>query len=524
MSTIERIKIQEESIRADDVSEWRFFWRKLFPVIMVCFAVKLLVSRCFPFTGDEAYLSLWGKYIAWGYYDHPPVLGWMLRLVQYVSESYVILRLLPIFVTTIVSVGVYLLLKSHDRRKAYLAFILIMVSPANMAFFVVITDVPLMLFSFLSVFFIFKAEQKGHLLWYLVSGIFLGLAFLSKYFSVMLGFSYMVYMLTLRRDKKSMLGLLLVVCGAIPFIIQNIIWNYTMGWPNVMHNFFNRLESDANPLINLLSLAVILLYIMTPPILYFVLKNGRRFREVLGLEGYRLFLVISLVPLMVFFGASFVKGVRPHWYASFLPFAYLPAVLFLDNSQMRKCIKFSVVFSFVQVCLFTAVPFTPIGELDKLVNDGDRASFAIHLHPKKVTVLFDGYSDRYVLATKSYSISSLLEYYSGKRVIVFGKGSRHGRHDDILTDFKELKGSDFVILLKESNYEGDFDSCFERTHTEHIKVAGAPFTLVFGYRFKYKEYRKQYLRRAANLYYRRPEWLGGSRCFFRKKYNFKLKR
>jgi hypothetical protein len=259
---------------------------------------------------------------------------------------------------------------------------------------------------------------------------------------------------------------------------------------------------------------------MTLPILYFLLKNGKRLREVLHLDGYRLFIVISLVPLVVFFGASFVKGVRPHWYASFVPFAYLSAALFLDNIQMQKCIKFSVAFSLVQVCLITAVLFTPAGELDGLVNEGDRASFSVHLHPEKVITLFEGYSDRFVLATKSYSMSSLLEYYSGKRVIVFGKGSKHGRHDDILTNFKELKGSDILILLKKPKYEGDFDSCFERTHTEHFKVAGVPFTLLFGYGFRYEEYRKQYLQRATDLYYHIPKWLGGSRCFFREKYDF----
>jgi hypothetical protein len=243
----------------------------------------------------------------------------------------------------------------------------------------------------------------------------------------------------------------------------------------------------------------------------------------LGLEGYRLFLVISLVPLVVFFGASFVKGVRPHWYASFVPFAYLAAALFLDDIQMRKCIKLSVIFSLVQICLVVGVSFVPVGGLDKLVDEGDRASFAVHLYPERIIAKFESYSDKYVPATKSYSMSSLLEYYSGQRIIVFGKGSRHGRHDDILTNYKKLKGSDIVILLKKSNYEGDFDSCFEKTNTEQFEVEGVPFTFVFGYGFKYEKYRKQYLRRAADLYYRVPEWLGGSRCFFHEKYDFKRK-
>ena len=34
-----------------------------------------------PFTGDEAYFLVWGRQPAIGYYDHPPMVGWMLALL-----------------------------------------------------------------------------------------------------------------------------------------------------------------------------------------------------------------------------------------------------------------------------------------------------------------------------------------------------------------------------------------------------------------------------------------------------------
>ena len=38
-----------------------------------------------PFTGDEAYFLVWGQKPALGYYDHPPMVGWMLALLARVS-------------------------------------------------------------------------------------------------------------------------------------------------------------------------------------------------------------------------------------------------------------------------------------------------------------------------------------------------------------------------------------------------------------------------------------------------------
>jgi len=36
------------------------------------------LSAAVPFTGDEAYFTYWGVYADLGYYDHPPMIGWLL--------------------------------------------------------------------------------------------------------------------------------------------------------------------------------------------------------------------------------------------------------------------------------------------------------------------------------------------------------------------------------------------------------------------------------------------------------------
>ncbi len=517
-----KYSMNEQTILLDNFSEWEFVWRRIIPIILVSFVVKCLLAWCFPFTGDEAYFVLLGKNIAMGYYDHPPLTGWLLNMLLLLGRSIMLMRLLPIVFSTAVGLGIYLLLRPFGRRKAYLVFLLYIISPINMAFFAVLTDAPLFLFSFFSVYFLFEAERKNRYLFYLLSGLCLGLAFISKYFSVLLCFSYLIYLLTSHKNSKQLKGFLLLTLGAFPFIVQNTVWNYQNGWPNIMHNLFNRSTTHSNPLVNLFCFVIFLTYLITPPVLCFLLKNRRGILRIFREENFRLFAMVSIIPMCVFLAVSLKRAVRPHWYLSFFPFVYLMAAFLLNNLQIVKCIKFSLIFSLVQVLLVIAAPFFPVAKLKGLISEYDLTSLVTYMHPREVLEPLEEYKGRFVLATKSYSRSALLEYYIGERVIVFGKGSKHARQDDILTNFKELDGKDIAILRKGTRYESEFKQCFNKMEIKHFSVEGANFTLLLGYGFKYREYRERYLLTILDKYYQIPGWLPGSRSFFHEKYDFPI--
>lgn len=514
--------MDEQTICIDTSSEMAFVCHKLIPIIFLTFAVKCFLAWCFPFTGDEAYFLLCGKNIAMGYYDHPPLTGWLLNMLLLLGQSIGLMRLLPIVFSTAVGVGIYLLLRPFGRRKAYLVFLLYIISPINMAFFAVLTDAPLFLFSFFSVYFLFEAERRNSYLFYLLSGLCLGLAFLSKYFSVLLCFSYLIYLLTSHKDSKKVKGFLLLALGVLPFIAQNTVWNYWAGWPNIMHNMVNRSTTHSSSLVNLLCLCIFLSYLITPPVLYFLLKNSagilRMFRE----DKFRLFAMVSIIPACVFLAVSLKRAVRPHWYISFFPFVYIMAAFLLNNAQIVKSIKFSLVFSLIQVILVIAASYAPVAKLNGLIEENDLTSLVTYMRPKEVLRPLMEYEDRFVLATTSYSRSALFEFYSRERVIVFGKGSKHARQDDILTNFNELDGRNIVTLCKGTRDDSEYKQCFDRMEVKHFSVESANFTLLLGYGFKYREYRERYLLTILRRYYQIPDWLPGSRSFFHEKYNFQI--
>ena len=68
--------------------------RRLFvTALLVLTTLRALLSAGLPITGDEAYFAFWGVYPDWGFYDHPPMVGWWLAPLSGLSPGPLVLRL-----------------------------------------------------------------------------------------------------------------------------------------------------------------------------------------------------------------------------------------------------------------------------------------------------------------------------------------------------------------------------------------------------------------------------------------------
>ena len=70
---------------------------------------------------------------------------------------------------------------------------LVLLSPLSVWNVLITTDTPLALFAFASMALFARATQTGRAAMYLAAGACFGLAFLSKYFAVLLGLSFLVW-------------------------------------------------------------------------------------------------------------------------------------------------------------------------------------------------------------------------------------------------------------------------------------------------------------------------------------------
>ena len=262
-------------------------------------AIKLILASIIPLSGDEAYFVLWANHLDFGYYDHPPMVGWFLHLMLYLGSSEVVLCLPSILTYTIIGIGIYRLLKPLDEDKAALIAMLFLVSPLNLLNVLITTDTPLILFVFFSFASLFKALQHNKMSWYALSGMFFGLAFLSKYFAVLLGLSYLAYLLFSDKSRQKTGGFALLFLASLPFALVNIYWNYTHCWDNILFNLYTRNEGAQLSLATVAMFIAVQLYMITPPLLWYIFKNRSGFWPNINRGQFLIFLFVFMMPMAV---------------------------------------------------------------------------------------------------------------------------------------------------------------------------------------------------------------------------------
>lgn len=477
--------------------------------------LKIAMSAAVPLTNDEAYYYLHAVQPALGYRDHPPMVAWFLSPFLLIGKAEWIVRLPAILSSSAVALGIYFLLRGHDAARARAVTILYLVSPLHVLFVPYTTDTPLFLFSFLSGCFFCRALREDRSLWYLLSGTCLGLAFLSKYLAVFLGAAYAVSLLSARGERGRLRGGALLFLAAAPFVAQNLSWNYTHSWANVLFNLVNRNVGARFSLGTVGLHALMQLYLVTPPVLYLL------WRERTGMAGrvagspLRPFAALFLVPMAMFAALSTMKSIGLHWSVAFYPFLYLSLFAAAGTERISGAIRGMGLFTAAHVAVLAVLLALP---LSVFRNSAHYADLVFLLKGREVAETLRPFGTEYVFSSTSYTQAARLSYYAGTRFLVFGAGSHHGRADDLWTDFRELDGKDILVFSKNPLDVPAIAPFFETVESRELTAHGARFHILLGKGFRYGPYRDIVLRKVLREYYTIPKFLPTGRDFFRERY------
>lgn len=511
----------------------------LYGLVVVTLAFKLWLSAVFPITGDEAYFIYWGAAPALGYYDHPPMVGWLLALLLQISDAPWLLRL-PI---TLLPAAMALALHAVLRRgtdadagdRAALAAIGLLLVPVQVWNVFITTDTPLVFWSFLSGLAFWRAHAgRGdaggdnrhgggrNAGWFIAAGVFLGLAFLSKYFAALLGVAFLAVVLASPRGGRRWRGLLITFAAALPFVAVNLYWNFENCWANLMFNLYNR-HDDAGWSWRTPALYVAtVLYTLSPVALVALAMQGRDrgWRSWLGRirddASLRVLAILGGLPFLLFALLSSIKQVGLHWVLSFVPFFFAACALLLSRRALRASAIFLGVFSAVHVAGILAGAALPLERWQGLrIYDGVVFHFRIH----DVLRELKPYEGEFELAADGYSAAVTASYYRGRYVFVFGEASSHARHDDIATDFRKFAGRNIAVLRKSPPRDDDYRPYFASVEYRQFDIAGATFHVVLGRGFKYAEYRDRVLAKVRQRYYAMPRYLPQGHCDFCARYS-----
>jgi len=272
---------------------------------------------------NEAYYWTWSKHLDLSYFDHPPMVAYMIALTTAVGgDSVFFLRIGTVLLFCITSLLIYLLAfeLSGCRKTAFYSLFLSNIIPL---FFLVgiltVPDAPLAVFWLLYLFLLLRVV-KGNPWWHwYLMGFALGLAVLSKYFAVLLVPSTLLFLLSDKRLRAFLksphpyIGLLVSAAVASPILI----WNIRESWASFMFHLSTRHEGGVfwN---NLWTLVIGQLGVVTPFLLFCFIAILFIFVKRSFSSGGNIcdkFIVLTSAPTLVFFYIvmCLTNDAEPHW-------------------------------------------------------------------------------------------------------------------------------------------------------------------------------------------------------------------
>jgi len=100
--------------------------------------------------------------------------------------------------------------------------------------------------------------------WYVLSGLLLGAALLSKYFALFTACAILAHVSFSRHDQQRWRALFMIAFCAMPAAIYHLMWNSQNGWVNFLFNLQNRNEDTTFSLQTALLYLLSITYLLTP--------------------------------------------------------------------------------------------------------------------------------------------------------------------------------------------------------------------------------------------------------------------
>jgi 4-amino-4-deoxy-L-arabinose transferase-like glycosyltransferase len=374
------------SIRVTDPKPWvlRYLW----PIVAAMLVLRLLTDMRFSLVPDEAVYWSWSRHPATGYFDHPPMIAWINWLSCHLIGSTELGVRLPM---TFLGLGaaIFIIATARtiipDAQGVALVAIMWLVSPLLMGIATISTpDTPAVFFSTCALACAARialqddeAQQSSASsagLWTLF-GVFCGLAFLSKYTTVLLPAGVVISLMLSTRGRRHLRQPWIYLAALVAAIVfsPNICWNYHHHWASFLFQFHHGLSDAPNEApvgifhLILLICRNLLLYlggqalIWTPVLfvtgLVIMWKKTRRLLHINEVD--RLLLISAALPLAFFAAASAHKLGEINWPM----FAYVPLSLLTgrwvceENKPARRHVvkegcKLALIFTVVAHVLF----------------------------------------------------------------------------------------------------------------------------------------------------------------------------
>lgn len=284
---------------------------------------RLGFAAAIPLTDDEAYYRLWAQHLDIGYYDHPPMVAWLIAFGQSIfGDTALGTRFGAVLATSLTSLVVHdLALRLGGDRKAALTAMVwfnatLIVAAGGM---LAVPDVGASLFWTLCLWCLVRAQGdlKRPGLWWALAGLVAGLATLSKYSSLFLAPGIFLWVVVSADRRKVLATPWPWLAGLIAGLVfaTNVYWNAQHGWLTFAKQF-GRVEASAFSPKFVVEL-VITQAVLLNPLITGLLVRGAAAQPKADLVGQRLDLSLIWLTSLPFAAYLMIHAlhdrVQGHW-------------------------------------------------------------------------------------------------------------------------------------------------------------------------------------------------------------------
>lgn len=216
------------------------FVRNVVIGILVLAAIRFIFSAQSPLLYDEAYYWLLSKDLAAGYYDHPPMIMFLIRLGTLVAgDTELGVQFCSVFVALAATWAIWRAAEIlfGDARLAALAALYFNLMLATAGSFTTMTsDGPVLAASAFLLFFLAKVIETGRGAWWLAAGATVGLGLLSKYTMLFLGAGVGLWLLIVPQMRRWLLSPWPWLGGFVAALLfaPVVYWNWQHDWASFL--------------------------------------------------------------------------------------------------------------------------------------------------------------------------------------------------------------------------------------------------------------------------------------------------
>lgn len=429
---------------------------------------RLLIAGSFGLTDDESHYWQYSQHLDFSYYDHPPMVGYLIFIsTKILGNNLYGVRLPAIICFLIALVYFYKLVKElYNTQIAFYSCLVLNFIPVVFTGSVVtIPDSPLVMFWIMYMFYFYKFMlAKDTWLLYLCS-IILGFALLSKYTAIFLFVSTLI-LFFVKKDltqwlikKDFYMFCLLILVISLPVFL----WNITHNFVSFKYQFFHSVGKTnvlslqkfiENFVFQSIYISPIVFILLWYTILAFVVSYKRQ-----DFNNKFLF-YFSLPGIIIVTLLSFRNKLLPHW-PVVLYIVIIPLMLALSEKKLVYYISlFSAMICTIFLVSVVLFGIIPIPSRCKDADTPDKL-YGWEVAAKELYNLIRKHNTEFVFVHKYYTAGqlrfALAKFYNKTEKIpqIYCLDQDFNQYDFWNKDLSLYHGKDAIYIIDERFYDSN---------------------------------------------------------------------